>query len=197
VIEARQSEVPLIILSADRPPELIDCGANQAINQYAIFSDYPVFFQQIPSPTEQIKPNYLLVKINHGLAKQYNTPAPIHFNLAFPEPLYPGEEISDYQEYLSPLKKWLTSKIPFTCCQQVQALYCKNANDQLAGKKVLIIVGRLTHTSQAQAIAQFAVQMNYPLLADIQSSLTEQANNLAYYDLLLTNNTFKTTNHKN
>ena len=86
VIEARQSNVPLIILSADRPPELINCGANQAINQYAIFADYPVFFQQIPSPTAQIKPNYLLTTINQGLAKQKDTPAPIHFNLAFPEP---------------------------------------------------------------------------------------------------------------
>ena len=191
VIEARQSEVPLIVLSADRPPELIDCGANQAIDQHAIFSHYPIFFKQVPSPTLQIKPNYLLAKINHGLAKQKNNPAPIHFNFAFPEPLYPQQPEIDYQEYLAPLKHWQTTHTPFTCYQQNNKHYPQNNTEQLAGKKVLIITGRLTDTSQTQAIADFALQMNYPLLADIQSSLTKQANTIVYYDLLLTNKAFQ------
>ena len=53
IIEARQSGIPLIVLSADRPLELIDCGANQAIDQFRIFSHYPVFFAQIPSATTE------------------------------------------------------------------------------------------------------------------------------------------------
>ena len=191
VIEARQSNVPLIILSADRPPELINCGANQAIEQYAIFGDYPVFFRQIPSPTLQIKPNYLLTTINQGLVKQNSTPAPIHFNIAFPEPLYPGLECIDYQDYLAPLKQWLTTSIPFTRYSQNKQHCLKNSDSQLAGKKVQIIAGRLPDKKQAQAIIEFAQENNYPLLADIQSSLTGQSNNLCYYDLLLVNKRFQ------
>jgi len=191
VIEARQSAVPLIVLSADRPPELIDCGANQAIDQHAIFSHYPIFFQQVPSPTLQIKPNYLLTKINHGLAKQKNNPAPIHFNFAFPEPLYPQQTEIDYQEYLTPLKQWQATQAPFTCYQKNNDLYPQSNYEQLAREKILIIAGRLTEPCQAQAIADFALQMNYPLLADIQSSLNKQANNIVYYDLLLTNKAFQ------
>ena len=191
VIEARQSNVPLIILSADRPPELINCGANQAINQYAIFADYPVFFQQIPSPTAQIKPNYLLTTINQGLAKQKDTPAPIHFNLAFPEPLYPGQEFINYQDYLAPLRQWLTTSIPFTRYSQNKQRSLENSESLPTGKKVLIIAGRLQDKDQAQAIVRFAQENHYPLLADIQSSLTGQADNLCYYDLLLVNKKFQ------
>lgn len=191
VIEARQSNVPLIVLSADRPPELINCGANQAINQYAIFAGYPVFFAQIPSPSLQIKANYLLTTINQGLVKQQNSPAPIHFNLAFPEPLYPQKECVDYQAYLRPLKQWLTTDRPFTRYSQNKQLCLKNSDSQLAGKKVLVIAGRLQNKDQAQAIAQFAQKSHYPLFADIQSSLAAQADNLCYYDLLLINKAFQ------
>ena len=191
VIEARQSNVPLIVLSADRPPELINCGANQAINQYALFAGYPVFFAQIPSPSLQIKPNYLLTTINQGLVKQKSSPAPIHFNLAFPEPLYPQKERIDYQEYLATLKQWLTNHKPFTCYSQNKQQCLKNSESQLAGKKVLMIVGRLQNKEQAQAIAQFAKKSHYPLFTDIQSSLAAQANNLCYYDLLLVNKAFQ------
>lgn len=191
VIEARQSGVPLIILSADRPPELINCGANQAIDQHAIFAGYPVFFRQLPSPTLQIKPNYLLTTINQGLIKQKNSPAPIHFNLAFPEPLYPQQESIDYQEYLAPLKQWLTTNITFTHYLRNKVQSPQGSDAPLAGKKVVIIAGRLQDTNQAQAIAQFAENQHYPLLADIQSSLIAQDNNLFYYDLLLVNKAFQ------
>ncbi|MCG6200134.1 2-succinyl-5-enolpyruvyl-6-hydroxy-3-cyclohexene-1-carboxylic-acid synthase [Psychromonas antarctica] len=191
VIEARQSAIPLIILSADRPPELLHCGANQAIDQYAIFSHYPVFFRQIPSPTLQIKPNYLLTTINQGLVKQQNSPAPIHFNVAFAEPLYPQETQLNYQQYLSPLKKWLTNRHPFSHYLQGQKRYEGRSTFSLLGKKVVVIAGRLDKKEQVLQIAEFAKKNHYPLLADIQSSLTGAINNLCYYDLLLLNKTFQ------
>lgn len=191
VIEASHSAVPLIILSADRPPELINCAANQAIDQYAIFARYPTFFRQIPSPTLEIKPNYLLTTIDQGLVKQKNSPAPIHFNLAFSEPLYPDENSINYREYLSPLQRWSTSGHPFTCYIPEKISNTESAHAQLPDKKVLIIAGRQEDINQAHLIAEFADNNHYPLLADIQSSLAGVANNLFYYDLLLVNKEFQ------
>ena len=114
VIEAKQSNVPLIIISADRPPELIDCTANQAIDQRKIFADYPVFFCQIPSPTTSIKSNFLLTTIDQGLFQQQMKLGPIHFNMAFTEPFYPQNETIDFKAYLSSLKGWDTHQSPFT-----------------------------------------------------------------------------------
>jgi len=191
IIEARQSHIPLIVLSADRPPELIDCGANQAINQYGIFANYPVFFKQIPSPSMQLAPNYLLTTINQGLAHQVNSPAPIHFNLAFPEPLYPGNAMIDYHEYLMPLKKWLVNRSPFTLYQRGMEQRVANMGDQLKNKKTLIIIGRLTSSGDTQAIIKFAQEHHFPVINDIQSSLCGEYYPLNYYDLLLTNPNFK------
>src|SRR5699024_735955 len=50
VIEARQSGVPMILATADRPPHLRATGANQAIDQLKLFGDYPVFFHEVGEP---------------------------------------------------------------------------------------------------------------------------------------------------
>jgi len=193
VIEAKQSAIPLIVLSADRPAELIDCGANQAIDQCRIFSHYPVFFAQIPSATTQIKPNYLLTTINQGLQQQLQTPAPIHFNIAFSEPLYPQTATLNYQAYLQPLKAWLTDKQPFSRYFQKSESFPAVADTILSDKKVVVIAGRISDLNQAQAIAEFAAFNNYPLLADLQSALAGNTANLHYYDLLLVNDKFTET----
>lgn len=191
VIEAKQSAVPLIILSADRPPELNNCGANQAIEQHNIFANYPVFFAQVATPTTQIKPNYLLTTIDQGLIRQKNDPAPIHFNLAFSEPFYPQEVQIDYQKYLSPLRSWLTSERVFTNYKEAQIELDPQVDNALQNKKVLVVIARGQNREEAQAAAEFAQAHNFPLQADIQSSVCQVKNNLFYYDLLLINNGFK------
>ncbi|MFM9079427.1 MAG: thiamine pyrophosphate-binding protein, partial [Opitutaceae bacterium] len=54
VIEAREAGVPLVVLSADRPPELRDCASGQTINQTRLFGDHVVFFHEcaVPEATE-------------------------------------------------------------------------------------------------------------------------------------------------
>ena len=197
VIEARQSQIPLIILSADRPPELINCTANQAIEQHKIFADYPVYFQQLPSPTETIKSNFLLTSLNQGLFQQRIHQGPIHFNLAIPEPFYPSGERIDFQDYLNSLKHWNTNKAPFTTYNQPLTQNAQSAphdsknSIDLNATKVLVVVGRIKEKKQAQAIQQFCEQFNLLLLADVQSQLQGSDNNTHGYDLLLENTKFK------
>ncbi len=104
VVEARQSGIPLIVLSADRPPELIDCGANQAIPQVGIFAGYPVFSQNLPTPTSRISPRFLLGTLDQLWLTLAQNPGPAHLNCPFAEPLYPhqGEPLpTDWQAELS------------------------------------------------------------------------------------------------
>ncbi len=102
VAEAQLTGVPLIILSADRPHELIDNGANQAIDQQGIFGRYPVYQQNLPSPTPTIPAAFVLSSVDQALAKQALTPGVVHFNCMYPEPLYPGEHYQDFSDYLAP-----------------------------------------------------------------------------------------------
>jgi len=189
VIEARQSGLPLVVLSADRPAELLNCGANQAIDQHAIFANYPIFFAQIIQPTTDVKANYLLTTLDQGLSKQNKYPAPIHFNLTFSEPLYPTNEQVDYQQYLSTLKPWMNNNIPFTQVINTQGSILPVCSP-LDGKRVLIIVAKLQDKKEAQAITMFCSKHHFVLLTDIQSSQHGVTNNLSYYDLLLGNTHF-------
>jgi len=190
VIEARQSQIPLIILSADRPPELINCGANQAIDQHALFANYPVYFQQLPSPTTSIQSSFLLTSLAQGLTQQRLTQGPIHFNMAIPEPFYPDQKQINFERYLAPLGQWLTQKVPFTTYHQPTLTSMSPQPYDLQAQRILIVVGRMKDQQQAQSIVQACHQQQAILFADVQSQLQGEAANLAGYDLLLANEHF-------
>ena len=60
VIEASLTGERLILLTADRPPELIDCGANQAIRQPDIFATHPTQSLALPRPSQDIPARWLI-----------------------------------------------------------------------------------------------------------------------------------------
>ncbi|QHQ49833.1 2-succinyl-5-enolpyruvyl-6-hydroxy-3-cyclohexene-1-carboxylic-acid synthase [Aeromonas media] len=193
VAEAQLTGVPLIILSADRPPELIDNGANQAIDQQGIFGRYPVHQQNLPSPTPSIPAAFVLSSVDQALAKQALTPGPVHFNCMYPEPLYPGEAYLDFSDYLAPLGDWLHSSEPWSPWLQGEQ-HCPHQPDwdELQGKRGVIIAGRIQDPAEAQRVAQLAERLGWPLLADLQSQIRFDSRNLIHMDLALQNSSFVT-----
>lgn len=67
LIEAGLTGEKLILLTADRPPELIDCGANQAIRQPGMFASHPTHSISLPRPTQDIPACWLVSTIDHAL----------------------------------------------------------------------------------------------------------------------------------
>ncbi|TNI75026.1 2-succinyl-5-enolpyruvyl-6-hydroxy-3-cyclohexene-1-carboxylic-acid synthase [Aeromonas media] len=193
VAEAQLTGVPLIILSADRPPELIDNGANQAIDQQGIFGRYPVYQQNLPSPTPTIPAAFVLSSVDQALARQALTPGPVHFNCMYPEPLYPGEAYLDFSDYLAPLGDWLHSNEPWGPWQQGEQ-HCPRQPDwaALQGKRGVIVAGRIQDPAEAQRVAQLAERLGWPLLADLQSQIRFDSRNLIHMDLALQNSCFVT-----
>ena len=193
VAEAQLTGVPLIILSADRPPELIDNGANQAIDQQGIFGRYPVYQQNLPSPTPTIPAAFVLSSVDQALARQALTPGPVHFNCMYPEPLYPGEAYLDFSDYLAPLGDWLHSSEPWSPWLQGEQ-HCPHQPDwdELQGKRGVIIAGRIQDPVEAQRVVQLAERLGWPLLADLQSQIRFDSRNLIHMDLALQNSGFVT-----
>ncbi|WP_207589094.1 2-succinyl-5-enolpyruvyl-6-hydroxy-3-cyclohexene-1-carboxylic-acid synthase [Halomontanus rarus] len=100
VIEADQARVPLLVLTADRPAELRDSGANQTIDQVGLYGDSVRWDVELPDPeADERKVRSLRTTAARALAKTTGTPAgPVHLNCPFRKPLEPVEVPGDVPE---------------------------------------------------------------------------------------------------
>ena len=91
VIEARESRVPLLVLTADRPPELRDCHSGQTIDQLKLYGNYPNWQAELAVPSVDIGMlNYLRQTVVHAWERTlFPVPGPVHLNIPFRDPLAP------------------------------------------------------------------------------------------------------------
>jgi 2-succinyl-5-enolpyruvyl-6-hydroxy-3-cyclohexene-1-carboxylate synthase len=86
VAEADMARLPLILLSADRPPELQDCGANQTMDQIGLFGRHVRAFHALPPPEEET--GWLASFAARVVAASLSPlPGPVHVNVPLREPL--------------------------------------------------------------------------------------------------------------
>jgi 2-succinyl-5-enolpyruvyl-6-hydroxy-3-cyclohexene-1-carboxylate synthase len=182
VAEAGLTGEKLVLLTADRPVELIDCGANQAINQSGIFSDHVTDSLLLPSPGESVPLGWLLSSLDHKMALQARHGGPLHINCPFPEPLY-GEFTADiYQDYLAPVSRWQAGDMPYTRLSVAQDISAIATDAQrLSERKGLVVVGSVG-LGEAQAVQKLAGQLGWPLLCDVQSGISSD---WQHYDIWL------------
>ena len=189
IIEARQSHVNLIVLTADRPPELLECGANQAILQENMFADYPLANLNLPRPSQDYAASWLISKIEQACHKQAEEAGVVHINVPFAEPLYDAnaEEI-DVHPWLAPVQRWLSQNKSWTTYPAPhQEVLIHEHWDQWRTKRGIIVAGRMP-AEQAMGIASWANTMGWVLLTDIQSGVEAS---LPYADIWLANQTVK------
>jgi 2-succinyl-5-enolpyruvyl-6-hydroxy-3-cyclohexene-1-carboxylate synthase len=92
VLEASHAHVPLLLLTADRPPELRGTGANQSVDQIKLYGDAVRLFVEVgaPEPGQQSYWRGLTCRALAVALGDLGSPAgPVHLNLAFREPLVP------------------------------------------------------------------------------------------------------------
>lgn len=98
IIEAFQQNIPLIVLTADRPPELQDCGANQTIHQNNIYKNHICWFRNAGLPGVSIKKLSSVRSLAKKAFFESSSKGPVHVNFPFRKPLEPSsftDEISD------------------------------------------------------------------------------------------------------
>lgn len=163
VMEADLAAVPLIVLTADRPPEAHGFGANQTTEQTRLYGSHARAFHALPVPDAAIAPAFL-----HALAARLVEESlsplagPVHANLPFREPLLP--------EAMPPapaLPAAIRITPPAPAVADAGALAAR-----LSGRRGVILVGELPPMPGfAGALARLAEWLAVPVLAEPLSNL--------------------------
>jgi 2-succinyl-5-enolpyruvyl-6-hydroxy-3-cyclohexene-1-carboxylate synthase len=103
VVEASQSRVPLLVLTADRPAELTDSGANQTVDQEKLYGDAVRWYKTLPEPAPEARRlRSLRVAADRAVAKTTGAnPGPVHLNVPVAKPLEPTEAPGDVPDSLA------------------------------------------------------------------------------------------------
>ena len=103
VVEAHQSKVPLVVLTADRPAELHDSGANQTVDQADLYGDAPRYHRTLPEPgPEPQRLRSLRVTVARAVSQSLGgNPGPVHLNVPLAKPLEPTPVEGDVPESLA------------------------------------------------------------------------------------------------
>uniref|UniRef100_A0A0D3F6X6 Mandelate racemase/muconate lactonizing enzyme C-terminal domain-containing protein n=1 Tax=Oryza barthii TaxID=65489 RepID=A0A0D3F6X6_9ORYZ len=174
VVEASQDFVPLILLTADRPPELQDVGANQAINQVNHFGSFVRHFFSLPPPDDHIYARMVLTTVDSAAYYAMQAPqGPVHINCAFREPLDYG-----YQDWsvdcLKGLDKWFINREPYTRylgMKMVSALVMEVLEIVKNANQGLLLVGAIHTEDDIWAVTLLARHLSWPIAADVLSGL--------------------------
>ncbi|WP_036487905.1 2-succinyl-5-enolpyruvyl-6-hydroxy-3-cyclohexene-1-carboxylic-acid synthase [Myxosarcina sp. GI1] len=192
VIEAQQSNVPLIIFTADRPPQLRNCHAGQTIEQLKLYGNYCNWHTELALPAANLEMLFYLRQNIIQAVRRSLLPFPgvVHLNVPFCEPLAPIEEpeikalqsqfdLADFFEAVMPLPVTFSSlQVPI---------------EQWRSYDRGIIIAGLAQPSKpgayCRAVSFLSQLLSFPVLAEALSPVRHYASLNPYlistYDFIL------------
>ncbi len=184
IIESSQSKIPLIIITADRPENLINTGENQTINQNNIYGDYvrkSIDFNENDNIINEINDSLKYIKNDIGRV----TTGPIHLNIHLNEFLnfYKNEKYNKIPSLIE--KQFKKNKLDYSWTQ----LPFKDTFNIHNYQNPIIIIGRLNYQLDLKLINKLSAHLKAPILADPLSQIRFNNNNvLSFYDHYIINN---------
>jgi 2-succinyl-5-enolpyruvyl-6-hydroxy-3-cyclohexene-1-carboxylate synthase len=209
VIEAHYAGVPLIVLSADRPPELREWGAGQTIDQPKLFGAQVRYFAELPIPTAGSRMlRYARAMACRAVGESVGaSPGPVHLNWPLCEPLEPllDPTESDWADGDAVAERGRAKGQPYACTVHESSRASVALIEALAAafsrtERGVIACGMIDEPDFADAVARLARRLGWPIFADPISNVrsgshVESAPILAGYDLFLRDARFQ-ANHQ-
>ena len=186
-IEAREARVPLLLLTADRPPELRENGAGQAIDQLKLFGDAAKWFFEVgthDATPERVRWIRTLACRAYWTALE-GRPGAVHLNFPLREPLVTDEALPTDDTGRA-------ADRPYVCRRPTPATRATHLRELLAGsRRGVVVAGRHEReTTLGIAAAAFCEEIGWPLLADPLSGARRGGAAVAHYDALLRDDSF-------
>lgn len=191
VIEAHESGVPLLVITADRPPELRACAAGQAIDQQKLYGGHVNFYHELAVPEPNLR---LLAYLRQTIAQACTQtlrpePGPVHLNAPFRDPLAPVENDSAKPLASALDEAFFAHLMPVAPVAPAPVAWVPPVTG-----RGLIIAGEDTcadPVAYAAKVGQLAAHTGWPVLADALSVLRHHrakgAVVITAYDALLRN----------
>jgi 2-succinyl-5-enolpyruvyl-6-hydroxy-3-cyclohexene-1-carboxylate synthase len=190
VVEAHEARVPLIVLTADRPPELRETGAGQAIDQIKLYGSFAKWFVEVGNhdPTREAAVHHRALACRAFHTARGGRPGVVHLNFPLREPLAPVPEEVDPSvwEGRPDGGPWVQLHEP--AAEASAALADGMAARIPQGARGAIVVGSLSE-DVAGPVTRLAAACGWPVLADATSGVRcgrhDRSHVIAHYDVLL------------
>ncbi|MDR7000454.1 2-succinyl-5-enolpyruvyl-6-hydroxy-3-cyclohexene-1-carboxylic-acid synthase [Neobacillus niacini] len=190
IVEARYARVPLLVLTADRPHELRNVGAPQAIDQNHLYGHHVKWFTEmaLPEKSDEII-RYARTVCARAAAIATQAPSgPVHLNFPLREPLIPklDENLFHVTERPNGYVKVINGDVTIDD-EQFKSI----ASVLQEKEKGIIVCGNIGDKTFAEKVTRLAETLNYPILVDPLSQLRSGKHNkdkiIETYDTFLRN----------
>lgn len=169
-IEAAASDVPLLLISADRPTELHDCAAPQTTQQSQVLSSHVRLQLDLGAQAPQQETTWLATAAARAWSAAHGpAPGPVHINIAFREPLWTPEVRASAA---ARPRRTLSGRV------QLGGDQLDELADALDQQRTVIVCGPLTGADRPRALGaaltRLASHRGWPLIADMATGLRHQ-----------------------
>lgn len=181
IAEAFFQHVPLLILTADRPPEMIDQLDGQTIRQKNLYGAHIKKYFELPVDEGTTQSWYVNRLINEAInLSKSGTAGPVHINAPFREPFYPGKDEAIVYNPVRVIQETLTdSQLSAPQISQLKAQW-------KSFKKVLIVAGQADYNPKViSALQGLLKKIKVPVVGELLSNLHPVNNVIQLADLFL------------
>ncbi len=170
IIEAHESGTPLIVITADRPPEMRECASGQTIDQQKLFGGFAYWYHELAVPEAELGLlRYLRQTIAHAVGRAV-AGGVVHLNAPFRDPLAPVEDGSTAEVKDALDETFFAHLQPSTRVRSAPVEWTFST-----GRGVIVVgaTGWDEPEATAKAVAALAEATGWPVLADSLSPIRE------------------------
>jgi 2-succinyl-5-enolpyruvyl-6-hydroxy-3-cyclohexene-1-carboxylate synthase len=190
VVEAHEARVPLLVLTADRPPELRETGAGQAIDQLKLYGSFAKWFVEVGNhePTREAAVHHRALACRAFHTARGGRPGVVHLNFPLREPLAPVREDLDAAVWEGRPDGGPWVQVHEPAAEAAAVLADGMAARIPQGARGVVVVGAASE-EVAEPVSRLAAACGWPILADALSGVRcgphDRSHVVAHYDVLL------------